>query len=354
MTSLLALWLCTAGAGPDGEVATPTADTAVVRAPDAAPEQLEALDREVTDLTQKLGDWSEQARLIDGVLSNLWEKNGWTSEADQFARQTVSRISKIPPWQFKDRMDTLLQVAGQRYRLDDQQKQRFQQKLYEEMWSTTLKYGPSMFKTAKDALSTRVKGEAFTPQQVARWATDFEPMMEPWRQDTVRMMDEFGAMLTPEQREVFEKDTESLNKRMDYVVRSSKAWKNGAWRPEDWGLQDDPVHQAAYPQRVGPGAATAVRGARPDDESTWARYVQHFIKTYQLDEPQQQACSAVLEDMVTRAGRYRTAHTDEIAKLTPLQGLVHPLLQPIRSMFAELKARLETLPTEEQRRRAGE
>jgi hypothetical protein len=71
-----------------------------------------------------------------------------------------------------------------------------------------------------------------------------------------------------------------------------------------------------------------------------------------LDEAQKRAAGTILDDLVAQADRYRASKTDEISKLNPGERADHPVLEPIRRMFTELKARLEVIPTERQRKRA--
>ena len=326
------------------------------RGSDAAPAELQVLDRELTVRAQQLGDWSEQHRIITSVINNIWKQNDWHTEADRFARETAMRVERIPPWQFKDRMNLLIDATRARYRLDENQVRRFQQQLYQEMWGMTLKYGPTLMHNAREMLDTRLQGEPFTAEQVARWAEAFDPLMGDFEKDVKRMSADFGGTLSDAQRKIFERDLESLNKRMTYFVERSEAWKRGKWRAEDWGLQDDPIH---YPQVKLRRAQEAMKRALErrvvaDDESTWDRYVRNFITSYQLDEAQQKVCTSILDDVVVRARRYRTTHQDAISRLTRVEQADHALLEPLGTMFAELKSRLNAIPTERQRKQALE
>ncbi len=323
---------------------------------DAVPLELQALDRELTAKAQQLGDWSEQYHIVTDVINNIWEQNNWNTEADLFARDTALRIQRIAPWKFEDRMEVLVGSVKERYHFDENQTRQFQEKLYQEMWGLTLKYGPALMGNARDMLDTRLRGEPFTARQVARWARAFDPLMKDFEGDVNRIAADFGAMLTDEQRRIFERDLQSVNKRMTHFVQSSEAWKRGAWRAEDWGLQNDPIHQPENKIRLAQNALNQMleRSVLAHDESTWRRYVRGFITLYELDQAQRKACTTILDDMVTRAKRYRAGKGDDIKKLTPIERSAHALLEPVRTMFTELKSRLNVIPTENQRKQAIE
>ncbi|MCH8853095.1 MAG: hypothetical protein IID41_10650 [Planctomycetes bacterium] len=322
--------------------------------PDDLPQELQILDRELAAKTQQLGDWSEQYQIVSDVIHNVWSQNNWKTEADLFARDTALQIQQVPPWKLEDRMDLLVEAAGQRYHLDEQQSTRFQNQMYGEMWKMAIKYGPTLMNNAREMLETRLRKEPFTADQVARWANAFDPLMQGFQADVSRMADEFGHMLTPEQRTVFDRDLQSVNKRMAHFASRTEAWKKGEWRIEDWGLQDDPIHLPVYKKRLAVEAIDRLlnRRVRPQDEDSWRRYVRGFVTLYDLDGVQKQVCSSILEDLLARARRYRVLKGQEIRQLTLQQRRDHALLEPIREMFSELKSRLSRIPMERQYKRA--
>lgn len=321
-----------------------------------APPELELLDRELTHKARQLGDWSEQHEILASVINNLWRKNKWNSEADRFARDTALRVERIPPWNFDERMDLLTSITKDRYQLDDRQAEQFQQRFYREMWGMTLKYAPVLMKNVNEMLDTRLRGKPFSAEQVADWAWQFDPLMKNFEEDVSRMASEFGATLTDQQRRIFDRDLQSLNKRMTHFTQSVEAWKRGEWREEDWGLQDDPIHRPGYEKRMARETLNRMldRRAVSHDESTWRRYVRGFIQLYDLDDAQRLVCTTILDDVVARAERYRSGKVEDINRLNRRQRADHPLLAPIRMMFEELKSRLNLIPTESQRKQALE
>jgi len=99
----------------------------------------------------------------------------------------------------------------------------------------------------------------------------------------------------------------------------------------------------------------------------WARYVEQFMQRHQFDDAQRDAAVSCLAELTERATAHRDRHADQIRLLerrietpqrTPedkarLQADILRLYGPIDRMFAELKRRIEVLPTTAQRARAA-
>lgn len=88
---------------------------------------------------------------------------------------------------------------------------------------------------------------------------------------------------------------------------------------------------------------------------SWERYVQNFIKVYDLDETQQATAHSVLREMIAQRDRYNKDHEKDKqdARNIPssaerLQRL-QELAEPIKAMFAALQQKLEPIPTAAQR-----
>ena len=96
----------------------------------------------------------------------------------------------------------------------------------------------------------------------------------------------------------------------------------------------------------------------------WDAYVAQFVAQFSLDDAQRLAAGSVLVDVKARAEQYSKAHavelqaaTREITQATKEQRKSimddkAELMQPLNDLFAELKSRLEQIPTEAQRSQA--
>jgi hypothetical protein len=304
-------------------------------------------EKEVTELAKSLGDWDDQYQIIQQAMVNMWDSNGWTSEADLAARDAALEIQRVPPWKMGDRIELLVDIFGDRYTFDQEQSKGFRKMMYKEAVRLGIKYGPMVMKSSKELLQTRLRGEPFTPDQIARLEKSFDPLLDDVLKDVDRITSNVEKMLTPEQLETWSRDMKSFKKRTKHFLAAREKWKEGGWEPAAWGLQNDPIHVAAESRAEVFGKAVA------HDETTWHHHVTGFIRHYDLDAGQAAACRAMLDGSVAAASSYRKSKEDAIKKLPPIRLPIDPLLLPIRDGFAILQGRLDGIPTERQRRKAA-
>ncbi|MBI5764217.1 MAG: hypothetical protein HZA51_11895 [Planctomycetes bacterium] len=124
--------------------------------------------------------------------------------------------------------------------------------------------------------------------------------------------------------------------------------------------------QAAKPTPEAPRAAevkpqtpaeVAPPPAPPLDD--WDKYVLNLAGKYSFDDAQMTNAQSILRDLKRRANQYRMSRSDAIAKAQLLtdakarEAELKVLNRPLDAMFEELKQRLESLPTADQRSKAG-
>jgi hypothetical protein len=153
------------------------------------------------------------------------------------------------------------------------------------------------------------------------------------RRQLDRSAAEFARSLRPEQRKRFDRDVAATRRRVDQRMAMMRQWQKGTWRPQDWGLGNDPIHaaviqDAAEPRNRKTAPAPAPAQGDPDE---WTAYVTNFIVRYGLDDNQQVTAHSILDELRHRA-RGKSDHEARAA------------------LFEELKRRLDALPTRAQRR----
>ncbi len=85
--------------------------------------------------------------------------------------------------------------------------------------------------------------------------------------------------------------------------------------------------------------------------SKWRRYVQSFCEQHELTDAQRGSADGILRNLEARAGRFEQVHGAKLQKLTDA-GKTKELereTDPLAKMFEELRQRLHTIPTAEQR-----
>jgi hypothetical protein len=358
---VLALPIATAVAGPDAD------------APDKAdPKQAVEAMRKVHELGQevrRLGDWSRHADHIESFIDDLWERNGWNTESDQFARRLNHEVTRIPPWRFKGRLDRMSELVADRYHLSARQRIQFEAKLFAESVGFVAGNADTILRHAHDYVEKRLNGEPLTPEVVQRWTNESDPLVADLMARVDRICNSVSRDMTPAQRAKFQRDLESLQRQMQFALQRRESWRRGDWKPEDWGLQKDPIqlgHALAREKhdprladrptqnRHRPTGKTAIaaRVHEPfvaENESTWAAYVRIFVARHDLDAGQRDAIHSILSELEARAANFRARHADELDAVPKGQRENSAAYQPLRDMFDELQRRAEALLTGTQR-----
>ena len=320
---------------------------------------------EVSRLTgelKKLGEWEAQYQIIEHAMDGLWSRNNWTDETDTFARETLREVAKIPPWEFDRRIDKLVERAGDRYAVQPGDRARFKSQVYREAFGFIWNNAPVLLDQTKEYVDMRLSGEAFTPEVVAEWTAESDPLLVDWLERNDRLLEALGEVVGEGKQDLFEKDVERFRVRIKTVQEIRESWAEGGWKPEDWGLENDPIQLKGVPgQEYGPGFSAEERAAllrlkvRPRrhfeyDPSTWEAYVRNFIALYDLDAGQATAAESILAELLARATDHLTANFVELAEVPRQYRQTHERYAVLRSMFEELRVRLARIPTDAQKR----
>lgn len=119
----------------------------------------------------------------------------------------------------------------------------------------------------------------------------------------------------------------------------------------------DKTSEAATPKASTPAPTRPIVVA-PMPLDAWGKYVEEFIGKYNLDSKQAGQSQGILSELRKRADEYRLVHkldygAVEQIKDAPLRSEeVGRLDKPIQEMFEELRARLDKIPTDPQRKLA--
>jgi hypothetical protein len=313
----------------------------------------------------KLGDWEDQYAEIELTVDRLWEENGWTEEPDLFAKNLVCELAAIPPWEFARRMEHLSDAVSDRYEFTEEQTGEFQARVYGMFGSMLMREGRMVIRQTREVVESRVRNEPYTPEQVARWTEESDGLFKLARGQFDHLAAAMSKTMTPEQLEVYQRDMDSYKRRMKTVDEIRARWREGEWRPEDWGLESDPIYSQSAEAAGANGGANAPAGNPLDktlestdryayDETSWQTYVRLFIQRYKLDEAQAESALSILKELEARAADYRKLHQEELARVKPEDQEKTNVCQPIRKMFEELRRRLQPIPTKAQERVAND
>jgi len=221
-------------------------------------------------------------------------------------------------------------------------------------------------------LDMRLGTKPPTPERIKQWADKAEPIVDQLladhrslREAKSRDQATGGVPSTPDAIEV------GLNLAREHIA----GWKQGKYEKDTfWGPAVRPDDSSVAKQTktgVAPSVGALVQLEQlPLDPIAvellgWARYVEQFASQYELDAGQRDAATSCLLEMTRRANDHRERHLEDVLELErriaagpqtaeaqeALKREIVRLYGPIDEMFAELRSRLDQIPTTPQRRR---
>ncbi len=324
---------------------------------------------EITRQIKKFGPWDQQIEIIEPAIDRLWEQNGWTDDADLFARDTSKDVARIPPWRVMERLTRLTDLVGQRYHLSDQQKMSLQGSILSETTSLLIEHGPTLMEQVRKAVdrSAEYRDRGPTREELAAFMAEWTRATEGLHQDALKATERIRAGLEagmdPSQRELLNRDLPTLEKLTRFANDQREAWARGQWKPSDWGLRDEDLawRRGAVSDTSGAEAPVQSGEAQPPpsrwlayEPATWIAYVRHNTTLYRLDEPQQAALMSIHTELFERATAYISQRGETLSAVTGAARATDDAWAPVRACFGELTERMAAIPTQAQRDAAGE
>ncbi len=317
-----------------------------------------------------LRDWENEHQLIENAIKRFWEGNGWSDEADRFAQETACEVAGIPPWQPLQRVRLLNERLEKRYGLTGEKAARLRATTVREAARFLARHIDVFVEQTGEGMRARRQGEPFTPEQVARWAKQGQPLLADLRMSADRIAKELEPMLAPVERRILQRDLKRFHTRQQVLDRMAARWAEGRWQPSEWGMQDDPIQNAG--SRVDPdkdrdrrpstARSSSVRGPGkpipigrwfPHAPVTWFNYLLDFQTRFSLDAGQMDTAESIHAELLLRANRYIETHAGALTTVPHAKRTTHEAYEPVRSLFEEFQSRLDAIPTSSQRDRSG-
>ncbi len=272
------------------------------------------------------------------------------------------------------------EAAGQ-YKLDESQKLKVQDALVDRWGSFLEENRTTLQPLTNEFLEMRLGLAPPDTKQVQEWSARALPAFERVREEFRATQNEFREVLTPLQRAKFEIESIKAAAGLEIANQKLKQWSRGDIDPQEmWEpLPSMRKDRRRRGEEGGPDEGASPNNARalvaskgePLDPvsaelSAWEQYVKEFIETHGLNEGQRTAALSCLKELTERASAHRDKNRSEIKELEQriashsgsqedLEGIKVKLVElygPIDEMFKELRARLDAIPTAEQRARA--
>lgn len=205
--------------------------------------------------------------------------------------------------------------------------------------------------------------------EVKIWAKDALNLYDKVMSEMDKMDQDIVKHLSPAQIQRYKVETGKTRLGLGLFRGQLVKWESGDFDYSEWGRQ-----QSARDRRRRVDSAKSAESLAESTlespeltlvtMSAWDKYVAEFIKKYNLDQAQKSSANSILADVKSRASQYVKKHETEIdqlrKKLQSISAVERPaaareqqeLLKPLEELFAELKKRLDALPTDAQRTKA--
>ncbi len=261
-------------------------------------------------------------------------------------------------WSVNTMMDGYIQQMTRYYNLTPEQQDYTRSLMNQRVKRFLGDYEKDVRWLAAEMFDYQMKRE-MPPAEIAKeWGTRAKPLLAAVKQEIFDGNNEWRKVLTDPQRKQHDRDLEQMRKEFDNFEQRFDRWSKGEVMPTDF-----------------PGTISNQPLTVRHSEDAWEYRVRIFIQDYNLDKGQQQTAYSVLRQLREEAKRYRDAHKDEFTKLetseneaihsppkTNLEELKRSqdearqradrrkeLQRPLAELFDRLKAKLDEIPTAEQR-----
>ncbi len=251
-------------------------------------------------------------------------------------------------------------------KMDDEQAQRLSRRA-DELWMPFFtKHRAQVAPVVDRMLQAQWDPDLPSPEEAQVWARKALMVHDLLVEQVGESNQEIAKMLTPEQLDEFRRIAAQFDgglkwfkgelDKMERGELSKTAWASRRLRGRERRRRYEREREQRQTKQIlsSPELVAITVDA-------WDAYVAQFVAQFKLDDAQKLAAGSVLVDVKARAEHYSKTHADElqaatneIAQATQEQrkGIMDnkaELMQPLNELFAELKSRLEQIPTEAQR-----
>jgi hypothetical protein len=263
-------------------------------------------------------------------------------------------------WSVDPILDRYVSTLARTYNLNKDQEEYTRQLLNQRVKRFLGEYEGDVRSLFTEYLYLQSSGELPTQDVAQDLAKRGGPLIAAIRKEIFDGNMKWREILDEKQRQMHDRDLQQMTQQFDQLQQTMDNWRNRKVSPTDLGRR---------------AIAPPISIRRPED--AWEMRVNSFISEYRLDAGQQETARSIMRELREEAGRYREKRQEDFAaidkkikeitesgpKTDPeeqkkAQETVSKLIeqkvqleQPIREdLWRQLMARLERIPTEDQRR----
>ncbi|MCK4624660.1 MAG: hypothetical protein KAV00_05060 [Phycisphaerae bacterium] len=253
--------------------------------------------------------------------------------------------------------------VARRYNLDKQQTEFTRKMMYERVTQFLEENEEAIWPLVRELARHQITGEAPDAAAARRIAEAALPLVEKAEDAIYKSNDEWGEILSPEQKKLHEYDLNAMKGQFIQINNNFGNWKKGNTVPNPMF----PRHKPTPDEPTRPSRPKLVyQPTQP--EGKWDKYVREFIQKYQLDPGQKGSAESILREMKQTAASYRSSKAKEfesvkkrfnqavaagdLKKRAKAERDEAALNRPLKKkMFNELKTRLNKIPTPAQKKK---
>jgi hypothetical protein len=277
-------------------------------------------------------------------------------------------------WPSKKLMELMLQrwaeEVSEDYQLDEPTREKVREKTVKRWMKFLDDNRHEIQPLVNEFIEMRMELKPPEKERVRRWAERAMPMFDKFREQIKEGASEFSQLLPPLKRAKFELESLQFKAGLHLAEGKLKQWKEGDFKEDEFWEPRRSDRRRRRAEREGRSAEAETKPA-PQDQIVaelkgWEEYVAEFIRQYDLDEGQRTTAASFLSEMKDRALAHRDRRKEDILRLEvkitghsgtkeELEVVKQELVElygPIDALFAELKERLDRLPTPAQREAA--
>jgi len=253
--------------------------------------------------------------------------------------------------------------------MDDEQTQRLSQRTNELWMPFFTRHRAEVAPVVDRMLQAQWDPDLPSAEEAQHWARKALKVHELLIEQLAESNQEVAKLLTPEQLDEFRRIATQFDGGLEWFKAELEKMERGELSETAWaGRRLSRQERRRRYQRDREQKQADQILSSPEllaiTVDAWDAYVAQFVAEFSLDNAQKRAAGSVLVDVKARAEQYSKTHADQLRAATneiaqaakeQRKSMIDDkaeLMQPLNELFAELKSRLQQIPTEAQRSKA--
>ncbi len=250
--------------------------------------------------------------------------------------------------------------AAEKYGLNEDQSKKLEEQM-QTRWPKFLRENRRAIQPLlNEYIETRVARTPPDADSIKAWAERAQPVFDRFEIQTLDTLKDMRSLLTFTQKAQLAVDTLKTAAGLELFKAKLGTWRRGEFKERDWWdptrsvrRQREHVEPVQEIEQPAPSPGSRRIG---EELLRWDYFVAEFIVRFNLDEAQRETAHSVLRECKSRAAAHRDQFRARIERLEKSveaedsgtdarRAELTAMYGPIDAIFAELKTRIEAIPT---------